>query len=229
MIGLVAVADVVMILVLVHAMHRTVSLTAQWPIAVLVLGVIGWGIRSFNVAGRRWVAVTAKQLTWAAGPGAVKSGFTASGSVKLADVTGVSVALDEFQVSEGRKKESSFRAYRLHAEIEGKPTIILPVIAVAPDESAPAAQQESDRARLLSVVEQIDAFSKKFTVDTTALGLEASSTEVVETDEAEVTQVESSDTDTDTEAKVETETEAEAEETEAQAAETTAVKAEISD
>jgi hypothetical protein len=250
MIGLVAAADIVMLLVLVHALHRTVSLTAQWPIGVLILGVIAWGLRSYNLAGRRWIQVTGKQLTWASGPKATKSGFSKSGSVKLADVSGVTVELDEFPVTQGRK-ESTFRAYRLHAAVEGKPTLILPVIAEV-IEDATAAAQEASRVRLLSAIEQIDSHAKKFTVDASALPvIEAAvaetevETEVETESETEVEETELSASSEATETTEATETEVEetevsttegdeevevkAEETETPVLETTAAKADVSD
>ena len=225
MIGLVAAADIVMLLVLVHALHRTVSFTAQWPIGVLILGVIAWGIRSYNQAARRWIQVTGKQLTWSSGPKATKSGFTLGGSVKLADVAGVTVELDEFPVTAGRK-ESTFRAYRLHAAVEGKPTLVLPVIAEVLEDATPA-EQLAARARLLSAIEQIDSHAKKFTVDASALP-------VIEVAEAELSaSTETTEIETaGTEAVVETETaetETAVEETETPVLETTVAKADVSD
>ena len=213
MIGFVALADVVMILILVHVLNRTVSLTAQWPIAVLVLGVIGVSFRSYNLAGKRWVEVTPKQLKWASGPRAAKAGLTPTGSVKLAELTSVAVVLDEYQAVEGRKTVTA-RAHRLHAEIEGKPTVVLPVVAEV-HEDLPAAVREAGRARLLKVVEQINTQAANITVDTSVLDLEVPAAEVKETElsEAEVAEAEV-ETGTETEAKETEVTEAEVADTE---------------
>lgn len=228
MIGFVALADVVMILILVHVLNRTVSLTAQWPIAVLVLGVIGVSFRSYNQAGKRWVEVTPKQLKWASGPRAAKAGFAPTGSVKLTELTSVAVVLDEYEATEGRKTVT-LSAHRLHAEIEGKPTVVLPVVAEV-HEDLPPALLKAGRERLLSVVEQINTQAANITVDTSVLDLEVveATAEAKET-EAEVTETEATEAEveeTEVEAKADTETEVETQTGEAAEVEETEVAAE---
>ena len=253
MIGFVALADVVMILILVHVLNRTVSLTAQWPIAVLVLGVIGVSFRSYNLAGKRWVEVTPKQLKWASGPRAAKAGLAPTGAVKLAELASVTVVLDEYQDTEGRKTVTA-RAHRLHAEIEGKPTVVLPVVAEV-HEDLPPAVREAGRARLLKVIEQINTQAANITVDTTVLDLEVAEAEAAETDakeagtedvevsgvkvaEAEVTETQTAEVETTESEATETETtetetteseatEVEVEETEAKETEVTETETEV--
>jgi hypothetical protein len=212
MIGFVIVADALMVWLLEHPLHRTVSIEAQWPIAVLILGVIAVGIRSFNHASRQWVEVTAKQLRWASGPRAAKSGFAPTGAVKLSELAAVSIELDEYPVKVGRR-ELTLRAHRLHAEVAGKPALVLPVVAEVPGETGPLLAG-ADQARLLRLIEQLNANAKNFTVDTEPLGVEVSAAEAEAEADVDVEVAEAYDAqDAGAEAAVETE-EAEVDETE---------------
>ena len=169
MIGFVAVMDVAMVLILTHLAHRVVSVTAQWPIGVLVLGVILFTLRAYNQAASSWIQVTPKQLSWASGPNATKQGLTPGGSVKLAELSAVAVQLDEVKINSGRKK-LTVSVHRLHAEVAGKPAIVLPLGALESYEKATPEAIEQGRLPLLRAVVQINTYAKGLTVDTSVMG-----------------------------------------------------------
>jgi hypothetical protein len=169
MIGFVAVMDVAMVLILTHLAHRVVSVTAQWPIGVLVLGVILFTLRAYNQAASSWIQVTPKQLSWASGPKATKQGLTPGGSVKLTELAAVAVQLDEVKVDSGRK-QATVKVHRLHAEIAGKPAIVLPLGALESYEKATPEMIEQGRQPLLRAVVQINTYARGLTVDTSVLG-----------------------------------------------------------
>lgn len=170
MIAFVILLDVVMVLFLQHVAHRTVTVTGQWPVGLLLLIVIAYNIRAFNLAVTSWVRVTPKQLSWASGPKPGGQGLTPSGSIKLSELTAVAVRTDEVKVKSGRK-QVVLSVHRLHAEIEGKPTIVLPLAALETAEDKYAVKdREQARKLLLRAVVEINKNVTGFAVDTSAMG-----------------------------------------------------------
>lgn len=170
MIAFVILLDAVMVLFLQHVAHRTVTVTGQWPVGLLLLIVIAYNIRAFNLAVTSWVRVTPKQLSWASGPKPGSQGLTPSGSVKLSELTAVAVRTDEVKVKSGRK-QVVLSVHRLHAEIEGKPTIVLPLAALETAEDKYAVKdREQARKLLLRAVVEINKNVTGFAVDTSAMG-----------------------------------------------------------